>query len=222
MASALDRFRASERAPLISQKERNRNVQNNFIAGLGRATRTLTPPGGGGGGGGGGGDNTPTATRTDLKVPEVPTYPRIAPSLSAEQLGSLAGRRRLVDEAYQEALAGAARSESLSRLNATRKRESERRTFQRDLEDSMMEFAGQGTARAPRVAGRYARRAGEDLRLKYGEIDTELSTNLAALSQMVEELRIDRDQEIAAIDQDEASMRSALENLLNVSQYIGG
>jgi len=167
-------------------------------------------------------DPTPDNTRTDLKVPEVPTYPKIAPSLTSAQLGALADRRRVADEAYQEALAGAARSESLSRLSAIRKRQAEDRKFKRNLEDQMREFGGEGTARAPMVAGRYARRAGEDLRLKYGEIDSELSTNLSALSQMVEELRLDRDQEIARVDQDEASMRSAIENLLNVSQYLGG
>lgn len=184
------------------------------LAGGQPGRRRIAPPG----------NNVPDdkPERTDLKVPDVPSYPRIAPALTAAQLGSLADRRRLADEAYQEALAGATRSEALSRLSAQRKRDAEKRQFKRNLEDSMQEFGGEGTARAPRVAGKYARRAGEDLRLKYGEIGTELSTNLSALSQMVEELRIDRDQEIARIEQDEASMRSAIENLLNVSQYLGG
>ena len=212
----------------IAQQRNARNVQNKFLADLNKSTSTIKPikmPNAGGGGGGGGTPTPPpalTGTRTDLRVPEVPNYPKIAPALSAQQLGSLADRRRLADEAYQQALTGASRSESLSRLNAIRSRESENRKFKRDLEDEMMEFGGAGTARAPRVAGRYARRAGEDLRLKYGEIDSELSTNLSALAQMVEELRLDRDQEIARIDQDEALMRSALENLVNFSPYVGG
>jgi hypothetical protein len=61
------------------------------------------------------------------------------------------------------------------------------------------------------VAGRQLRTAGEDLRLKYGEIETRLSTEIMALQDMVARASEERNMELARIEQDKVNMQANLE-----------
>ena len=140
-------------------------------------------------------------------------YPTVLPSLSAEQLGQLAERRRLADERLKQAEAEKERRKGLLEASSIRAREEADRVSKRSLQDFMREAGGKGLARSPMVAGRQVRREGEDLRLKYGEIDTRLSTEVAALQDMVSRAALERDTTIALIEQERVNMQADLDRL---------
>ena len=165
---------------------------------------------------GGGGDDsapTPPPPPTDWTQWEPKTYPTALPSLSAGQLGALAERRRLVDERAKAAQAAAARGESIAETSALASRQAAERASKRSLDSFMREAAGKGLARQPMVAGRQVRVANEDLRLKYGEISGQLSSDLMALQDMVDEAMRQRDTELARIEQDRVNMQADLGRL---------
>jgi hypothetical protein len=85
----------------------------------------------------------------------------------------------------------------------------------------MRDAGGKGLARSPMVAGRFQRRGGEDLRLAYGEIDTRLSTEIAALQDMVSQAELSRSEEIALIDQEKVNMQADLERMLPAAGMYG-
>lgn len=164
------------------------------------------------------GGNDVTIT-TDPSNPAKPDpYPTVLPALSSAQLGALAERRRIVDQRLKQAETESQKRRELLEASATRSRTSAERKSKRSIEDFMREAAGAGLARSPMVAGRQVRRAGEDLRLTYGEIDTQLSTEIAALQDLVSQAELARSEEIASISQDEANMRSDVERLLPAAQ----
>ena len=140
-------------------------------------------------------------------------YPTVLPSLSAEQLGQLAERRRLADERLKQAETEKDRRKGLLEASSLRAREDAERMSKRTLEDFMREAGGRGLARSPMVAGRAVRREGEDLRLKYGEIDTRLSTEVMALQDMVSRAASERDIAIAQIEQERVNMQADLDRL---------
>jgi hypothetical protein len=137
----------------------------------------------------------------------------VLPSLSAEQLGQLAERRRLLDERLQQAEAESERRRLLVEASANRSRESAERESRRDITDFMRQAGGRGLARSPMVAGRRVRRAGEDLRLQYGEIDTQLSTEIAALQDLVSRAENERSTGLAQIEQERVNMQADLNRL---------
>jgi hypothetical protein len=140
-------------------------------------------------------------------------YPAVLPSLSAAQLGQLSERRRLADERLKRAQTESERRQGLIEANAERARQAGQRESRRSIEDFMRETAGKGLARSPMVAGRFQRRAGEDLRLAYGEIDTRLSTDIMALQDLVRDAEDRRNTELALIEQERVNMQSDLERL---------
>ena len=140
-------------------------------------------------------------------------YPTVLPSLSAAQLGQLAERRRLADERLKQAEAEKERRKGLLEASSIRAREEADRISRRSIQDFMREAGGKGLARSPMVAGRQVRREGEDLRLKYGEIDTRLSTEVAALQDMVSRAANERDIAIAQIEQERVNMQADLDRL---------
>lgn len=152
---------------------------------------------------------------------EPSTYPTTLPALSASQLGALAERRRLADQKFKQAEAQKERNKTLLEASAERARESGARNSRRSIEDFMREAGGKGIARSPMIAGRFQRREGEDLRLAYGEIDTRLSTEIAALQDMVSDARNTRDEQIALIEQERVNMQADLERLFPASQMYG-
>lgn len=151
-------------------------------------------------------------------VPEPDPYPTVLPSLSAEQLGALSERRRLADKRYKMAETESAKRKELLEASANRARKSAERESKRSIEDFMREAAGRGVARSPMVAGREIRRTGEDLRLSYGEIDTKLSTEIAALQDMVAQAELSRSEELAAISQEEVNMRADLQRMFPAAE----
>ena len=154
------------------------------------------------------------ARSTDPATPPQPDpYPTVLPSLSAEQLGQLAERRRLLDERLQQAEAESERRRLLVEASANRSRESAERESRRDITDFMRQAGGRGLARSPMVAGRRVRRAGEDLRLQYGEIDTQLSTEIAALQDLVSRAENERSTGLAQIEQERVNMQADLNRL---------
>lgn len=163
------------------------------------------------------GGNEDTTTTSPSDAPKPDPYPTVLPSLSSEQLGKLAERRRLVDERLKQAEAESERRSALVEASATRARQDAERSSKRNIDDFMREAAGRGLARSPMVAGRGIRRAGEDLRLEYGEIDTRLSTEIAALQDLVSKAEADRDLAIAGIEQERVNMQANLNKLFPAS-----
>lgn len=166
-------------------------------------------------------DTPPPPPPTDWTQWEPKTYPTVLPSLSAGQLGALAERRRLADEQAKRAQAGAARSEQLLEASALASRQAAERNSKRSLESFMREAGGKGLARQPMIAGRQIRVANEDLRLKYGEISGQLSSDLMALQDMVNEALLARDTELARIEQDRVNMQADLERLFPAGSMYG-
>jgi len=152
-------------------------------------------------------------TTDPAETPKPDPYPTVLPSLSAAQLGQLSERRRLIDERLKQAEAESERRRTLVEASAARSRESAERQSQRSIQDFMREAGGRGLARSPMVAGRRARRAGEDLRLQYGEIDTQLSTEIAALQDLVSRAENERSIGIAQIEQERVNMQADLNRL---------
>lgn len=159
------------------------------------------------------GGNEDRSATTPSETPKPDPYPTVLPSLSAEQLGQLSERRRIIDERLKQAEAESERRRTLIEASAERSRKDAERTSNRTIQDFMREAGGRGLARSPMVAGRRVRRAGEDLRLAYGEIDTQLSTELAALQDLVSKAENDRDLAMAGIEQERVNMQADLNRL---------
>ena len=152
---------------------------------------------------------------------EVPKYNITQTPLSAEELAAINEQRNIAASAYESALNQAARNESLMRLDAYRKRQTENRLSGRRIEDQMSEFAGEGVARAPRFAGRFLRREGEDLQLKYGEIDTELGVGLAGLQSSIDQARTEMELALAELDAREARGSTNIDILFPAARQYG-
>lgn len=152
---------------------------------------------------------------------QVPKYNIGQTALSAEELAAINQQRNLAQTAYEQALNTAAKNESLLRLASVRRRETETRLSGRRIDDGMMEFAGKGVARAPRFAGRFLRREGEDLQLKYGEIDTELGVGLASLQDALAKARTDMQIALAQLDEREARGSTNIEILFPAANQYG-
>jgi hypothetical protein len=166
-----------------------------------------------GGGGLGGVVVTTTDPGGSVEQRRPDPYPTVLPSLSAKQLGQLSERRRIIDERLKQAEAESERRRTLIEASAQRSRQDAARTSRRTIEDFMRQAGGRGLARSPMVAGRRVRRGGEDLRLAYGEIDTQLSTELMALQDLVSRAENDRDLAMAGIEQERVNMQADLGRL---------
>jgi hypothetical protein len=159
-----------------------------------------------------GGDEDRDST-TPSETPKPDPYPTVLPSLSSEQLGKLAERRRLVDEKLKQAEAESERRNTLAAASAERSRQDASRNSRRSVESFMRQAGGRGVARSPMVAGRAVRQAGEDLRLAYGEIDTKLSTEMMALQDLVSRAEDERNIAFAGIEQERVNMQADLDRL---------
>lgn len=212
---------AAAAASQAAQAARYQGFANNPLAAAayGQAVNpVVSTVTGSGGGGGGGGDVTTNPGDPSQFQPD--PYPTVLPSLSAAQLGQLAERRRLADERLKRAKAEAERRTTLFEANAERARQSGERESRRSIEDFMRQAAGKSLARSPMVAGRFQRRAGEDLRLVYGEIDTRLSTDIMALQDLVRDAADRRDTELALIEQERVNMQADLERLFPAASMM--
>lgn len=161
-------------------------------------------------------DTSPT------RVYDTSDYARTAPALSSAQLGALGERRRLAEEQYQQTLAKVARNEAVYAADAERRRSNEESLSNRFVQDSMRDLAGRGTARAPMFAGRMMRAANQDLQMKWGEIDSNLGVEMAALKSLVDEALSKKETELAVVEQDKASMRSNLDAIFAAASMYGG
>lgn len=189
------------------------------------------------------GPGLPVGTRTDGRIVTIPDYvpggdlngkntdlstfgldpdpyPVVLPSLSAEQLGQLAERRRIADQRLKQAENEMGFRQPLLEAASERARQSADRTGRRALEDFMREAGGKGLARSPMVAGRQVRRSGEDLRLAYGEIDTRLSNEILTLQNMVSQASDERNSIIAGIEQQRVNMQTDLERLFPAASTV--
>lgn len=162
------------------------------------------------------------ANNTDLSTfgLDPDPYPAVLPSLSAEQLGQLAERRRIADERLKQAENEMAFKQPLLEASSERARQDAARTGRRALESFMREAGGKGLARSPMVAGRQVRRSGEDLRLAYGEIDTRLSNEILTLQNMVSQASDERNSIIAGIEQERVNMQADLERLFPAASMV--
>lgn len=166
--------------------------------------------------------NLRSRNTSPTRVYDTSDYARTAPSLSSAQLGALGERRRLAEEQYQQTLAKVARNEAIYTADAERRRGNEESLSTRFIQDSMRELAGKSTARAPMFAGRMMRAANQDLQMKWGEIDSNLGIEMAALKSLVDEARSKREMELTLIEQERASMRSNLGAIFSAASMYGG
>lgn len=161
-----------------------------------------------------------TSPSKPAKPPQYPTTPR---PLNADELGALSARRSAVDTGFQEAMANQERGEGAARLSALASKQMLDTSFKRTVNDFMSTLAGRGLARSPMFAGKGQKQLQQDREQQMGEIQSGLTGQLDALSEMVNRARVERDMELARISQDEAQMRSnPFDYLMLASQYLGG
>jgi len=174
--------------------------------------------GGGGGGGGGGG----SAASPKREPQEVPSYPTEGLALSAEFFGALAARRRAADEQLQMTMEREQTQTEKLKLAAATAREQTTREFRNLSEDLMQTLGGRGLARAPRFAGRGARRLQTVKDEKFGQISQTLADEISALQEMVQMAQNARNTELARISQEEALARTQVAGLLPAAAAFGG
>jgi hypothetical protein len=168
---------------------------------------------------------TPPPTPRDTspsKVYDVSDYSRVAPALNSAQLGALGERRRIAQQEYDQTLANVARNEALYQSDAERKRQNDQELSTRYIQDSVRDLAGKGVARSPMFAGRMIRAADQDLQMKWGETDSRLGIEMAALKSLVDNALSKKQTELALIEQDKASMRANLDAIFAASSMYGG
>lgn len=161
-------------------------------------------------------DDNPRDTNP-TRVYDTSDYARTAPALSSAQLGAFGERRRVAEEEYQKTLAAVARNEAIYQSDAERKRQNQQDLSTQYIQESTRDLAGKGVARAPMFMGRMARAADQDLQMKWGEIDSELGIELAALKSLVDNARSKKELELARVDQDVASARSNLDAIFSAA-----
>ena len=143
-------------------------------------------------------------------------------ALSAEFFGALAARRRAADEALQMSMEQEKTQTERLNLAATTARTQLTREFRNLSEDMMRMLAGRGTARAPMVAGRGARRLQTAKDERFGQISQTLADEVSALGQMVQMAESAQRAELARIAQDEALAKTQPAGLLPASAAFGG
>jgi hypothetical protein len=143
-------------------------------------------------------------------------------ALSAEFFGALAARRRAADETLQMAMEQEKTQSERLNLAATTARTQLTREFRNLSEDMMRMLAGRGTARAPMIAGRGARRLQTTKDERFGQISQTLADEISALGQMVQVAENAQRAELARISQDEALARTQPSGLLPASAAFGG
>ena len=141
--------------------------------------------------------------------------------MSTEEIAAINEQKRLAQAAYDRQLSQNIRDEAVLKLSALRAKKSEDRLFNRRVDDQMQEFGGRGVATAPRFAGSMIRRETEDLQLKYGEIDTELGSNIASLQSELARLAYERDIAIAQAEERLARGQSSPTVLFTAPQRYG-
>jgi hypothetical protein len=164
-----------------------------------------------------GGDSE--GTRRDEKPGD---YSDEGAALTAELFGQLAARRRAADEELQFAMEREKTQAERLQLAATTARTQVTREFRTLTEDMMRMLAGRGTARAPMVAGRGARRLQMQKDERFGQISQTLADEISALQEMVQLAERARSQTIAQISQEEALLRTAPQLLLPSAAAFGG
>lgn len=143
-------------------------------------------------------------------------------ALTAELFGQLAARRRAADEELQFAMEREKTQAERLQLAAQTARTQVTREFRTLTEDMMRMLAGRGTARAPMVAGRGARRLQMQKDERFGQISQTLADEISALQEMVQLAERARNQTIAQISQEEALLRTAPQLLLPSAAAFGG
>jgi len=147
----------------------------------------------------------------------VPTYPTTPTALPGYMLASFNQQRRGVDMDWQNAIARLGRGRGRAEIGAGLQRDEARSGFNRASEDLMRDLGGKGTARFGFTAGRGLRRYAEDLSRRQGQIDFDLTTNINALMDAVEEARMARDRALGDIQSQEGIARSAAERYITTT-----
>ncbi len=164
----------------------------------------------------------PPRDTNPTRVYDVSDYSQVAPALSSAQLGALGERRRVAQQEYEQTLANVARNDAIYKSDAERKRQNDQDLSTRYIQDSVRELAGKGVARSPMFAGRMIRAADQDLQMKWGETDSRLGIEMAALKSLVDNALSKKQTELASIEQDKASMRSNLDAIFAAASMYGG
>ena len=141
------------------------------------------------------------------------SYSTTLPSLSAEQFGNLAERRRRVDSRFQEAMARKGAESTRVAAEGNIAANNIGRGFKRETRAGMGELASRGVARNPRQAGRFLRDQRDAETDRRGELERELTERRRALQMFLEDARRERDDELLVLDMDEVNMRADLDRL---------
>lgn len=244
MSSALERFRALERASLISDAERARNARfqalNRDWAAEGGGSTRLTP----------GQQAALTNTRAANRAPGgvfnpivTPVedlgstgpgvdddgnggdtggrndrpLPTTLPPLSPEMLAAIEKRRRASLRALQEAETIAEDRRMRAELEDVGRRLGIQEDIARQRREGFMELAGRGVARSPMYANPFRRELARVQQEQMAESQQTLASTLDQLQVALNAARQRREQELAQIAFDEVMARSNVQNLLGIS-----
>lgn len=211
MASPFDRFRAAERAPLISPAERQRNE-------IFRATNPITPLTQRGR------DVKPASPAPEL-TPQLTTagvaqgpfqYPTVLPPLSPEAQRAFEERRRLATQAYQETTAANERQRVAAEAAAVQGRREVARQQGEESRAGMTQLAARGVARSPMFANPFQRGVARVAQQRVGELEMGLAGTLENLRTALQSANTARERELADIEADMLAMRSNVPALLGI------
>lgn len=170
---------------------------------------------------GGGGPSGPVFGREAGDRSPVSGYPTTLPSLSADQFGQLAARRREVDARFQEAMARGGAERTRIGAEGQLAGNQLRRRFARETRDGMGQLAGRGVARNPRQGGRFLRDQRDAETGEASELAREQAERRRALQMFLEDQRRSRAEELSRLDMDEVNMRADLGRLFPGAGWFG-
>lgn len=146
-------------------------------------------------------------------------FPTTLPSLSAEDVADLAARRRAASASFEEALARGNADTGRAETEARFRVEQLLQKLKGARFDGMSDLAGRGNAMQPRFAGRLQRGLRDAEAEGRGGIALEKSQRLAAIQEMVNKARLDREAEFGAVDAETVRRKADLSRLIS---QIGG
>lgn len=146
-------------------------------------------------------------------------FPTTLPSLSAEDIADLSARRRSASAAFEEALARGNAETGRAGAEAKFRVEQLMQKLKGARFDGMSDLAGRGNAMQPRFAGRLQRGLRDAEDQGRDGIALEKSQRLAAIQEMVNKARLDREAEFGQVDAETVRRKADLSRLMS---QIGG
>lgn len=147
--------------------------------------------------------------------PQVPAYPTTPVPLTAQDFQEFAERRASVSRNYKEAQAQREAGRQRLEVNFERFVKSLGRQRDRSEREMRTELAADGLAFQPRFMGRGLKDLRDATATAEAEGRADLADQMAALDEAVRLARMQRDEELAAIERDRARRQSRIDALMN-------